>query len=269
MENKRYLSCIPNQTQTMKEHQIITLNEQNIQEEHICCAFTNKNCAEGYQAKKDWLSQQFKDGYTFKKFDIRGKVFIEYVPAEKGWVPIVAPNYMLINCFWVSGKYKGNGLGTQLYQACLDDAKSKDGLVVVTAKKNQPFMSEKKFFRKHGFELCDTALPYFELWYKPFHPKAAVPKFKACAKEGICDQKEGLVVYYTNACPFTEYYTNVELAKAAEKRGIPLHIQKLATKEQAQNHFVPHTIYSIFYQGKFVTQQMLTDKSFEKYIKEV
>lgn len=251
----------------MDKYKLITLNKNNIQTEHICCAFTNKNCAEGYQAKKNWLQQQFEEGYTFKKFDIRGKVFIEYVPAEKGWVPIVAPNYLLINCFWVSGRYKGNGLGTQLYQACLDDAEGKDGLVVVAATKKQPFMSEKKFFHKQGFQLCDTAWPYFELWYKPLTEKAVVPKFKAVAKEGICDVKEGLSVYYTNACPFTEYYTNVELQKAAKARSIPLQIHKLSTREQAQNHFVPHTIYSVFYNGKFITQQMLTDKSFDKYIK--
>lgn len=250
----------------MEEYELITLNKENIKTEHICCAFTNKSCAEGYQSKKNWLSAQFGEGYTFKKFNIRGKVFIEYVPAEKGWVPIIAPNYMLINCFWVSGKYKGNGLGSQLYEACLKDARDKDGLVVVTANKKQPFMSEKKFFHKKGFQLCDTALPYFELWYKPFHKNAATPKFKDIAKEGTCSVSEGLAVYYTNACPFTEYYTNIELAAAAKKRSIPIQINKLATKEAAQNHFVPHTIYSVFYNGKFVTQQMLTEKSFDKYI---
>lgn len=248
-------------------YELITLDKTNIQTEHICCAFSNKDCAEGYQAKKDWLTRQFKDGYTFKKFDIRGKVFIEYVPAEKGWVPIEAPNYMLINCFWVSGKYKGKGLGTQLYEACLNDAKDKDGLVVVAAKKKQPFMSEKKFFHKQGFQLCDTALPYFELWYKPFKENAAVPKFKAIAKKGRSDVPEGLSVYYTNACPFTEYYTNVELVAAAKKRGIPVQIYKLETREAAQNHFVPHTIYSVFYNGEFITQQILTEKSFDKHIK--
>lgn len=251
----------------MENYQLITLDKTNIQDEHICCAFTNKKCAEGYQAKKDWLKRQFKDGYTFKKFNIRGKVFIEYVPAEKGWVPIIAPNYMLINCFWVSGRYKGNGLGTKLYQACLEDAQSKDGLVVVTATKKQPFMAEKKFFQKYGFQRCDTARPYFELWYKPFKESAAIPKFKAIAKAGVCDVKDGLSVYYTNACPFTEYYTNVELVKSATARSIPIQVHKLRTREQAQNHFVPHTIYSVFYNGKFITQQMLTEKSFDKFIK--
>ena len=251
----------------MGKDQLLTLSEQNIGTEHICCAFSNKNCAEGYQAKKEWLNNQFKEGYTFKKFDIRGKVFIEYVPAEKGWVPVEAAGYMLINCFWVSGRYAGRGLGKQLYQACVEDAEGMNGLVVVTANKKQPFMSEKKFFHKQGFQLCDRAAPFFELRYKPFREDAEAPKFKDCALHATCDINEGLAVYYSNACPFTEHYANVELAAAAEKRGIPLKIIKLKTRKQAQNHFVPHTIYSLFYNGEFVTQQMLNEKSFDKYIK--
>lgn len=246
---------------------IIKLTKDNIADEHICCAFSDKKCSEGYQAKKDWLKQNFKDGYVFKKLNERGKVFIEYVPAEKGWVPIDAKGYMLINCFWVSGKFKGNGHGKALFGECEKDAKDlkMNGVVVVAANKKQPFMSEKKFFQKQGFELCDTATPYFELWYKPFKKNAPIPKFKACAKEGICDVKKGLAVYYTNACPFNEFHVK-ELERFATEKGFKVKVIKLATKKLAQNHFVPHTIYSIFNNGKFVTQQVLTEKHFDKFI---
>lgn len=250
----------------METMQIKKLTIENIVDEHICCAISDKKSKEGYEAKKEWLKNQFKDGYVFKKLDVRGKVFIEYVPVEKGWVPIDAPDYMLINCFWVSGKYKGHGHGKALYQECVRDAKDMNGIVIVTGDKKQPFMSEKKFFEKQGFQLCDTAEPYFELWYKPFKKNAAVPKFKDCAKKGECDIKEGLSIYYTNACPFTEYYVNTELKKVAENKGVPLTIKKLKTREQAQNHFVPHTIYSVFYNGKFVTQHILNEKYFDKFI---
>ena len=242
------------------------LTKDNIADEHICCAFSDKKCRAGYNAKKEWLKNQFDNGYVFKKLDVRGKVFIEYVPAEKGWVPIDAPNYMLINCFWVSGKFKKQGYGKQLFQECLDDAAGMDGIVVVTANKKQPFMSEKKFFKKQGFELCDTAKPYFELWYKSLKEGATPPKFKECAKEGQCDVPKGLAVYYTNACPFNEYYVNTELVRVANEKGVPIKVVKLETPEQAQNHFVPHTLYSVFYNGQFVTQHVLNEKYFDKYV---
>ena len=247
---------------------IIKLDSNNIENEHICCAFSDKKCASGYQAKKDWLKKGFKDDYVFKKFDIRGKVFIEYVPVEKGWLPIEAPNYMLINCFWVSGKYKKKGYGKALYQECVNDAKDMNGIVVVVGKKKQPFMSDKIFFKKQGFKLCDTAEPYFELWYKPLKKNALVPKFKEIAKNAECDIKEGLSVYYTNACPFTEYYV-ADLEVVAAKKGYKIKTVKFENKEQAQNHFVPHTIYTVFKDGKFVTQHILNEKYFDKFINQV
>lgn len=253
----------------MENPKIIKLSPSNIDNEHICCAFSDKKCKSGYQSKKEWLSKQFPNGYVFRKLDVRGKVFIEYVPIEHGWVPINAHNYMLINCFWVSGKYKANGHGDALYQQCLKDttAKKLDGIVVVAGDDKKPFMSDKEFFRKKGFLLSDIAEPYFELWYKPLKKTSQIPQFKDVAKNGTCDVKNGLSVYYSNACPYTEHYANTELANIANNRNIPLVINKIDTKYKAHNHFVPHTIYSIFYNGKFVTHQILTEKSFDRFLK--
>ena len=100
----------------------ITLNKTNIDTEHICCAISDKKCAESYQLKKDWLKKEFDNGYIFRRIDARAKVFIDYGPAETGWVPVTAENYMLINCFWVSGQYKGKGYAKQLLQSAIDDA---------------------------------------------------------------------------------------------------------------------------------------------------
>jgi len=61
---------------------IISLTSANIDKEHICCAIADKKCADGYQAKKTWLIDRFKHDYVFKKLNVRGKVFIQYGPAE-------------------------------------------------------------------------------------------------------------------------------------------------------------------------------------------
>ena len=87
----------------------ITLTKDNIEKEHICCAFSDKKCQESYNLKKEWLKRQFENGYVFRRLNERAKVFIEYGPAENGWVPVKADNYLLINCFWVAGQYKGKG----------------------------------------------------------------------------------------------------------------------------------------------------------------
>lgn len=77
------------------------------------------------------------EGLVFYRLNERAKVFIEYLPAELAWVPIQAPNYMYINCLWVSGKYKNNGHAKQLLDYCKNDALSRgmDGIVHITGKK--------------------------------------------------------------------------------------------------------------------------------------
>ncbi len=246
--------------------QIIQITEENLEKEHICCAISDKKCREGYEAKKEWIRSQLRNGFVFKKLNVRGKVFIEYVPAEKAWVPVDAPGYMMIQCFWVSGQYKGKGNAKRLLNECLSDAKGMNGVAVVASTKKQPFLSDRKFFQKQGFERCDTAAPYFELWYRPFNERAPVPKFKEIARYAECDVKEGLAVYYSNGCPFTEYYV-AELEVIAAERGFYIQSFKIDTREKAQNHFVPYTNYSVFRDGKFVTQHILNEKYFDRFIR--
>jgi ribosomal protein S18 acetylase RimI-like enzyme len=244
---------------------IITLDEQNIDSEHICCAITDKKCSDGYEAKKQWLKNQFKEGYTFKKLDVRGKVFIEYVPAENAWAPLEAPGYMMINCFWVSGQFKGKGNGKRLLQECIQDSQQMNGIVAISSTKKQPFLSDPKFYKKQGFTVCDTAEPYFELYCLKFNDDAPDPAFRECAKEGICDRNEGITVYYTNGCPFTDYYV-ADLERVATGKGFKFSSVQIRSKDQAQNHFVPYTNYSVFLDGRFLTQHILNEKYFDKFI---
>ncbi|MDR1347642.1 MAG: GNAT family N-acetyltransferase [Prevotellaceae bacterium] len=250
----------------------ITLTKENIDREHICCAFSDKKCAESYEAKKAWLKREFDNGYVFRRLNERAKIFIEYVPAEKAWIPVDAPNYLMINCFWVSGQYKGKGYAKALLQTAIDDAKAqgRDGLVTVVGTSKFHFMSDTKWLLQQGFETVEK-LPYgFSLLVKKLNPQAVNPKFKEVVLNGECPDKKGVVVYYTNRCPFTEYYVNTELAKTAESRKLPLKIIKLTTLEQAQLSPTPATIFSLFYNGKFVTTDISAclDSRFDKAVKQ-
>ncbi|HEX2953081.1 MAG TPA: GNAT family N-acetyltransferase, partial [Bacillota bacterium] len=102
---------------------IISINESNIDQEHICCAISDKKGETCVSSKKDWMKRQFKEGLVFKRLDARGKVFIEYIPAENAWCPIIADGYIFINCLWVSGQFKGQGYADKLLEECMNDAK--------------------------------------------------------------------------------------------------------------------------------------------------
>lgn len=237
------------------EAKYITLTKENIDAEHICCAFSDKKCSESYEMKKAWLKKELDNGYVFRRLDARAKVFIEYVPAEKAWIPVDAPNYLMVNCFWVAGQYKGKGHGKALLQSAIDDAKAqgKSGLVTVAGTKKFHFMSDTKWLLRQGFETVEKLSNGFSLLALKTDNAAQNPSFKECVKSGECEQKEGLAVYYTNRCPFTDYYVNGFLATLAQKNNIPLKIIKLETMEQAQASPSPATIFSAFYNGKFLT----------------
>jgi len=235
--------------------ELIDLHPENIEEEHICCAISDKKCAESYQAKKNWLKTAFANGYVFRRINARAKVFIEYGSAEKAWIPITAPNYLNINCFWVSGRYKKNGYGKKLVKSGLDDAKKqgKNGLVTVVGTKKFHFMSDTKWFLKQGFEEADTTLSGFSLLIKKIVKNTPNPFFNDSVKSGECSEKDGLVAYYSNRCPFAEFHAKNSLIETAKKRKIPLKIIKLKTMEEAQLAPSPSTIFSLFYNGKFMT----------------
>ena len=161
----------------------IQLTEENIEKEHICCAISNNKDPQVI-SKKDWLKGRMKEGLVFLKADIRGKCFIEYIPAENAWVPIEAEGYMHINCFWVSGSCKGHGYANDFLDRCIEDAKQKGkaGITVISSAKKKPFLSDPKYLAYKGFQIADTAEPFYDLLYLPFTPQAPIPKWKECAK---------------------------------------------------------------------------------------
>lgn len=138
----------------------IDITQENIGTEHICCGFSDRKCTVGYEKKKRWLAYQMEDGYVFRRLHERAKVFIEYGPAETAWVPVTAPNYLMVHCFWVSGKYKGKGHVKHLLRSALDDAETRGshGLVTVAGTKKLHFMSDTKWLLSQGFTESGTAL---------------------------------------------------------------------------------------------------------------
>ena len=112
----------------------IQLTEENLEKEHICCAIAGSKDPQ-VMAKKAWLRERLREGLVFLKGDVRGKCFIEYLPAEFAWTPLEADGYMHINCFWVSGACKGHGYANDLLERCIADANEKGmaGLTVISS----------------------------------------------------------------------------------------------------------------------------------------
>lgn len=248
----------------------IKLDQHNIEQEHICCAIADKKSQEGYQLKKDWLRREMEHGYVFRRLDARAKVFIEYGPAAIGWAPVIAPDYLLINCFWVSGQYKGKGYAKQLLQLAIDDAKQNNykGLVTVVGTKKFHFMSDTKWLLKQGFKTMEQTSSGFSLLALKLEATAVDPTFNDSVKTGRCKETTELTVYYSNRCPFSALHVEHVLVATAKKRNLSLTIVKLESSEQAQQAPSPATIFSLFYQGEFLTTDISVclDSRFDAYL---
>ena len=238
------------------------LTNSNLPTEHICCAISDKREDSGLVLKKTWLSDRISEGLVFRKLDARGKVFIEYLPAEYAWSPVVAPGYLFINCLWVSGSFKGKGYGKGLMESCLNDARDTAGIVALSSAKKRPFLSDGKFLKKYGFVKCDTAEPYFELLVLKNNPTAPDPKFPEFAKNPAVDFGPGIDLFYTAQCPFASDYATIARNLANEK-GIKIRVHHLDSHAKAQVHPAPWSTYSVFKDGKFATHEILTAAKLE------
>lgn len=243
----------------------VRITKENIEEEHICCAISNNKDIQ-VSSKKAWMRGCFDDGLVFLKSTERGKCFIEYIPAENAWVPIIAKGYMYIDCFWVSGSFKGHGYSNDLLNICIEDTKAKGmvGLCVLSSKKKRPFLSDPKHLLYKGFCIADESDAGITLMYLPFDENALIPRFKESAKHPHINEK-GYVLYYTDQCPFNGKYVPI-IEKTAKDNNIPFKAIHIETKEQAQSAPTPCTSYAMFYDGEWLTNEQFNDKKFLKMI---
>lgn len=242
----------------------INVDITNIDKEHICCALSGKEA----DTKKAWMKQQFEHGYTFLKRNVRGKVFIDYVPSEYAYAPIDSVNMMYIYCLWVSGKWANHGYARELLELAEKDAiqKGKDGMILISSKSKKPFLADCAYMMKQGYRIVDEGYDEYLLLYKPLNDNAVIPHFNGNAKHREKDNS-GFVLYYNNRCVFSEKYVQ-QVDEEAKKRGWDLKIIKLDTIEKVNKYGVISSAYSLFYNNVCVAQEILSVAKFVKLVEQ-
>ena len=242
----------------------LRITEENIDNEHICCAMSNNQSVQ----KKRWMKERFLDGLVFYRSEQRGKCFIEYMPADNAWHPIEAEGYMHINCLWVSGALKGHGYSNDLLEECRNDAVSKGfiGLTILSSEKKKGFLADPKYLKYKGFSVSDEADNGIQLWFLPFFANAQHPVFLECAKHPHINEA-GYVLYYTNQCPFNAKYVPV-IEQTAKEHGIPFRAVHIESMEEARSAPTPITTYALFCNGKYLTNEQMNAARFLKLIEQ-
>lgn len=239
----------------------ITLN--NIDEEHLCCAISDKKHQCGVNTKKAWLRDRIAEGHVFRKLDAQGKVFIEYAPLETAWVPVNGDNYLYIYCLWVAGSFKGNGYAKALLEYCINDAKAqgKSGVCILSSKKKKPYLSEKKFFQKYGFEVADYTGDY-ELLALSFDGKR--PSFAESVKKQYIDSNI-LTIYYGMQCPFIPDCVK-QVENYCHENNIPVNLIAVDSLEKAKLVPCIFNNWAVFKDGKFETTLLLNEGQLKKML---
>ncbi|MEG1526777.1 MAG: GNAT family N-acetyltransferase [Erysipelotrichaceae bacterium] len=242
--------------------QFINLTSNNLEAEHLCCAIADKKHQVGVTSKKQWLSKRLEEGHVFRKLEGRGKVFIEYAPLETAWVPINGENYIYIYCLWVSGSFAGKGYAKSLIEYCMNDAleKGKAGVCILSSKKKKPFLSDKKFLLKYGFEVVDMLGNDYELMALSFHGDK--PYFSDKAKEMKIDHHE-LTIYYGLQCPYIPNCLE-QVQEYCNKNNIPLKLIAVDTLEKAKNLPCIFNNWAVFYNGNYETNHLLNETFLKK-----
>ena len=240
------------------------IDYRNFKKEHLCCVLRDRNGEGRIAAKRAWLENVFEDGLVLRKGDVKGKVFMEYIPAEDAWCPVDAPGYMFIHCYRVDPKYQGQGFDTALWREVTAECriKHKKGFCVLVGAADMPYLNKKADFEGRGFRLAAKVAPYFELWYLPLGDDAGVPSFLAEMDEAEVGG-DGFVLYYSHQCPHTAKAVPLLEAKGREL-GAELKVIRLADQKEARAIPCPYTAFALFYDKKFVTHEILTPSQFQK-----
>ncbi|SFS05060.1 GNAT family N-acetyltransferase [Anaeromicropila populeti] len=235
----------------------------NLDNEHLCCAIADKKHQCGVAAKKQWLKERIPEGHVFRKLDQKGKVFIEYAPLETAWVPIEGDNYIYIYCLWVSGSFKGKGYAKSLLSYCIEDAKAqgKSGVCILSSKKKKPYLSEKRFMEKFGFQVADNIGEY-ELLSISFNGKE--PSFAENTKIQSYNSNK-LTIYYGLQCPYIPNCIE-QIRNFCMDNQIPVEFIQVDSLEKAKAVPCIFNNWAVFYNGKFETVHLLNEGYLKKLL---
>ena len=141
------------------EMDFVTLTQENLDREQLCCIVRTKKPHPGVERKRAWLRERIREGHVFRKLAGNDCAFIEYAPIETAWAPVEGADYLYLYCLWVQGAPRGQGVGKALMESCLQDAraKGKAGVCMLGAEKQKAWLSDQAFAAKFGFVPVDVS----------------------------------------------------------------------------------------------------------------
>ena len=129
--------------------------------------------------------------------------------------------------------------------------------------KQKNWLSNQEFAKKYGFKVVDETKTGYQLLALSFDN--TFPKFSEKSKKEEIDSKD-LTIYYDYQCPFI-YQSINKIKEYCKNNNIKLNLNFIDTLEKAKNVPSPFNNYAVFYDGKFITVNLLDEKIVDRIIK--
>ena len=158
----------------------------------------------GHERKRDWIRRCLPYGLryrTLREPSSGTRVgMIEYMPGEFAWRAVDAKDYMVIHCLQVPRRYAGQGYGSLLVQACVDDAR-RHGMAGVPALATRAgWCADDGAYLRNSLEAVDRADPSLELVAKVL--RQARPPSLGDWRRRLEALGAGIYMYVSRQCPF-------------------------------------------------------------------
>ncbi len=251
----------------MNDFNIVNLTPDNFAEYGVC-GYKDVAKHKELRAKLEWFTQYYPKGLRIKVIDSPTGGYqgmIEYIPGEYAHRPVFAKGFMFIHCIFVGFRkeFKGKGLASVLIEECVNDAKAQkmNGISVVASKGS--FMAGSEIFKKNGFESLEQAKPDFELLVKKLNHNDLYPSFN---KETLSESKkydQGLTIFRSPQCPYTEKNVVAIMETAQKKFKIKTQLIDLKDHMAAQSTPNPFGSFAMIYNGKIISHHPISNTRFE------
>jgi len=252
----------------LKKIELIELTSENI-DESGCYCLRSKPKSTGYQGKKGWLKNQFRQGLKYIQMMENEKLagFIEYTAIEYSSRVVYGENYYVIHCLWVN--ITGKGYASQLIDKVIQDAKlhNKNGVIVIT-NSTTSWTPSKEVFMKNNFIEMDYAPSGFVLLVYKLKD-TSTPYFPNDWAERLTRFNNQLTILRTEQCPFIDIAID-NVIEAATKLNVKATIYPLQTREELLKLSpTPYGVYGVIYKNQLISYHRLTVHSTLKRMKEL
>ncbi|MBT3933477.1 MAG: GNAT family N-acetyltransferase [Bacteroidetes bacterium] len=254
----------------MNDVKLIDTNASNAHTFSMCGYKNIKQT--GYQKKIEWNIAQFEKGMKYKVLfsEQDGAIgAIEYIPGEFSWRPVNAHGYYFIHCIYIMKKpYKDKSYGVKLLNSCIEDAKAQKKAGVAVLVRKGSWMASKSLFIKMGFKEVEKVEPDFDLLVLTLNDSFPIPSMKDNGF-GSSTNDKGLVIYYTDQCPYIAKSVKEITEVARDLFGISANLILIDSHEKAQRSPCAFGTFCITFSGKVVADHPVSSTRFKNIMNKI